>query len=67
MEDAQEETKDGMIAEEYQYAQNENMTTAEYQEYLNHAINAEEEAWQEEDTDDQRGWETVLEEEEGKM
>eukprot|EP00957_Ditylum_brightwellii_P149077 11351480-Ditylum_brightwellii.AAC.1 len=29
VEDAQEETKEGMIEEEYQYAQKENMTTAE--------------------------------------
>eukprot|EP00957_Ditylum_brightwellii_P112339 8565726-Ditylum_brightwellii.AAC.1 len=52
MEDAQKETKEGMIAEEYQYAQKENTTTAEYKEYLNHTIKVEKEAWQKEDTDD---------------
>eukprot|EP00957_Ditylum_brightwellii_P006147 464907-Ditylum_brightwellii.AAC.1 len=52
MEDTQEETKEGMVAEEYQCTQKENTTTTEYQEYLNHAIRVEEEAWQEEDTDD---------------
>eukprot|EP00957_Ditylum_brightwellii_P084565 6430524-Ditylum_brightwellii.AAC.1 len=56
-----------MVAEEYQYAQKENMTTAEYQEYLNHVIRVEEEAWQEEDTNDRRGLDLVLEEEDGKM
>eukprot|EP00957_Ditylum_brightwellii_P061647 4677446-Ditylum_brightwellii.AAC.1 len=67
LEDAQEETKEEMVAEEFQYNQKENMTTSEYQEYFNHAIRVEEEAWQEEDTDDRQGWETVLEEEDEKM
>eukprot|EP00957_Ditylum_brightwellii_P079322 6031187-Ditylum_brightwellii.AAC.1 len=63
MEDAQEETKEGILAEEYQCAQKENITTAEHKEHLNNTIKAEEEAWQEEDTDDQRGWDAALEEE----
>eukprot|EP00957_Ditylum_brightwellii_P026216 1982480-Ditylum_brightwellii.AAC.1 len=67
MDDAQEETKEGMIAEEYQYAQKENITAAEYKEHFHHTIKAKEEAWQEEEKDDQRGWDTALEEEEEKM
>eukprot|EP00957_Ditylum_brightwellii_P022082 1665920-Ditylum_brightwellii.AAC.1 len=63
MEDAQREMKEGMIAKEYKYAQKENLTIAEYKVHLNHAIKAKEEAWQEEDTDDQQGWDTALEEE----
>eukprot|EP00957_Ditylum_brightwellii_P120438 9189381-Ditylum_brightwellii.AAC.1 len=64
MEDAQEEMKEGMIGEEYQYVQKENMTTAKYKEHLNYAIKVEEETWQEEYTDDRQGWNTALEEEE---